>query len=288
MKVEFLKVTNFDTALRGMRNPKDSWSKSDTIYLLLPHHLDVEKYDEYLKAYTIDNLYSPNTGTIGYLTYNYSVDNEKRELLFNPYFRKYAIESKEFGTEGKVYLNVDTDEIALIGKNDLDLCMRLCAGGPVHSKFARMITVSFDIIAPFDFLKEMDTYKVATVCNSCSTMHKITSKKIDISMFSTSGLRDKDIEQLKKYIDYLNEVRDDESLSDIEKTRIMSKLNALGFEQRRTYMMNYETLNNIYKWRYNHKLFEWRWFSNDVIANLPYFKDLFIINKYKNQNNKEK
>lgn len=123
----------------------------------------------------------------------------------------------------------------------------------------------------------MMKYKISTVSNSCSTMHTITKHPLTIDNFSTSDLRDVDIAYIKQnIIPYLNGVINDEHLSTLEKTRILSKMNLLGFEQKRTYQCNYEVLHNMYVWRKNHKLYEWRYFMNEYVAKLPYFKEFYI------------
>lgn len=174
-------------------------------------------------------------------------------------------------------LEIKMDITPSIGPNDMKLCKQLISGGTVHSKFARYITITMDITASFDFYKELDTYRVGTISNSQSTMHTITKKPLTIDNFSTSDLRPEDIEYIKNsVIPYINGVMSNESLSTLEKTRIISKLNLLGFEQTRTYQFNYEVLHNMYIWRKNHKLYEWRYFMNEIVAKLPYFKEFYL------------
>lgn len=220
LKVEKLTVHGFEEAIRGMRNPYDSWDKSDT---------------------TIDY----ETG---------SVD---------------------------------------IGDNDILLMRKLVAGGPVHAKFRRMITVSMDITAPLYWWKEFDTYKVGTVANSCSTMHTIAKKEFVPEDFSCEKLID-DEELGTVYADKESYDYDttpawifDDLLSVLNKCREkyiktkdkrywwqMIQLLPSSYNQKRTVLLNYEVLSNIYMWRRNHKLDEWHQFI-DAISVLPLF-DILI------------
>ena len=170
----------------------------------------------------------------------------------------------------------------------MDLMQRLVShdqtsinGGEPNSKYLRDITVTLDITASFDFWKEFDTYKVGTVANSCSTMHTITKHAITIDNISTADLREKDIKNIEeKWLPILNEVLDDESLSALEKTRILSKMNLVGFEQKRTIKLNYQVIKNMNVWRMGHKLKEWRVLINVYFKNLPYVESLFFRNPY--------
>ena len=219
LKVEKLTVHGFEEAIRGMRNPYDSWDKSDT---------------------TIDY----ETG---------SVD---------------------------------------IGDNDILLMRKLVAGGPVHAKFRRMITVSMDITAPLYWWKEFDTYKVGTVANSCSTMHTIAKKEFTLGDFSCEHLID-DEELGTVYADKESYDYDttpawifDDLLSVLNKCRekyIETKdkrywwqiiqLLPSSYNQKRTVLLNYEVLSNICAWRRNHKLDEWHQFI-DAVSVLPLFSIL--------------
>lgn len=152
-----------------------------------------------------------------------------------------------------------------IGPNDFDLMRRLAAGGPVHAKYRRMITVMVTITAPLYWWKEFDTYKVGTVANSCSTMHKIAEKEFTLEDFSTEHLYSDELEFFKEIIDRLNGCRNlyldskkNESPRDVKNDwwQIIQLLPS-SYNQRRTVMMNYEVLANIYKSRKNHKLDEW-------------------------------
>lgn len=185
----------------------------------------------------------------------------------------------------------DTMETAdfdwFMGDNDHKLAESLADGGPVHAKYRRMMVVYLTINAPFYWWKEFDTYKVGTVCNSCSTMHKIHSKEFTMDDFS--------IEHLMEWEDYESETKElkPDRLCNF-KFYLMDIISALNnardlylqtndkkywwqmiqllptcYNQKRTIMLNYEVLANIYKWRRNHKLDEWHTFC-DWIEELPY------------------
>ena len=161
-----------------------------------------------------------------------------------------------------------------IGENDISLMLKLAKAGSVHAKYRRMITVYVDITAPLYFWKEFDTYKVGTVSNSCSTMHKIADKEFTINDFSHEHLTTQAIFLLVSIIEELNEVRelylqqDDE---DVKKAYWWQMIQLLpsSYNQRRTIMLNYEVLANIYEYRRNHKLDEWHYIC-DWIESLPY------------------
>ena len=158
----------------------------------------------------------------------------------------------------------------ILGPNDYDLCKRLIKAGSDHRKFLRMIHVQFDAEAPLSWWKEADTYKVATVRNSCSTMHKIHAKEFELEDFSYQKLQPRAVESLKATIAELNYWRDKfnetKEKSDWEQ---MIELLPSSYNQRSTMDMNYETLRNIYHARKNHKMTEWHTFC-DMIRKLPY------------------
>ena len=226
IKIENTEVVGWEAAIRGMRNPLNSWEKSDS------------------KWYSI-----------GIPTSNPAAINDKYLS------QKYCI-----------------------GDNDLDLMKRLRNAGTDHRKFMRMITVYVDITAPLYWWKEFDTYKVGTVANSCSTMHKIHAKEFTLEDFSTEHLCKSNIEVLEELVLELEYWRDkfvnyDEYCKVVPEFReIYSKkdcwwqliqLLPSSYNQRRTVMLNYEVLANIYKSRRNHKLDEWHVFC-EWIENLPY------------------
>lgn len=164
----------------------------------------------------------------------------------------------------------------VLGENDLSLAKRLCKAGSDHRKFIRQILVSVDITAPLYWWKEFDTYKVATVANSTSTMHKIHSKPFDKEDFSCDHLTEAGMKALESFIEYLEECR----LKFVEtKDKAywydIIQLLPEGYNQKRTITMNYENLLNMYYARRNHKLTEWHTYC-DWIMSLPYTKELFI------------
>lgn len=219
LKIENTEVIGWDAAIRGMRNPKNSWEKSDSQFVR-----------------------DPDYGCFGVCPC--------AEL-------------------------VDCD-CCHVGPNDLKLMTTLRNAGTDHRKFMRMITVYLDIIAPLYWWKEFDTYKVGTVANSCSTMHKLTAKEFELDDFSHEHLIVASINSLKRTIEDLNACREaylsDEIKDPNWKKEIwwqMIQLLPSSYNQKRTVMLNYEVLANMYKSRRNHKLDEWRTFC-DWIENLPY------------------
>ena len=284
MKVEHLKVVGFEEAMRGMRNAYDSWDKADS-YIIPNVVPGTSEFKNKLKIYP-DKLLSQGD------TFSHVVENTNECIHYNPWTQNYNIDKividSEKYTEYIHDIDVETDRVAIIGKNDMDLMQRLIShdqsiinGGEPNSKFLRDITVTLDITASFDFWTEFDTYKVGTVANSCSTMHTITKHPITIENISTADLREKDIKNIEeKWLPILNEIVNDESLSALEKTRILSKMNLVGFEQKRTIKLNYQVIKNMNVWRMGHKLKEWRVLINVYFKNLPYVESLFIRNPY--------
>ena len=220
IKLENYEVVGWEHAIRGMRNPKNSWEKSD----------------------------SHSCGTCG--DCDNCIDYEDC-----PY--------------GYDYLKT------IVGPNDHTLMMNLRNAGTDHRKFMRMITVYVDITAPLYWWKEFDTYKVGTVANSCSTMHKIHEKEFTLEDFSCEHLYPEVREAFENtIIKCLNEARKTYNfLSDTPGKKDawwqMIQLLPSSYNQKRTVMLNYEVLANIYKSRRNHKLDEWHTFC-DWIEKLPY------------------
>lgn len=284
MKVEHLKVVGFEEAMRGMRNAYDSWDKADS-YIIPNVVPGTTEFKNKLKFYPVESL-SQDDIII------YVVEKTNECIRYNPWTQNYNINKNliisEKYPEYNQNINVETDRVAIIGKNDMDLMQRLVShdqsiinGGEPNSKFLRDITVTLDITASFDFWKEFDTYKVGTVANSCSTMHTITKHAITIENISIADLRKKDIKNIEeKWLPILNEILNDESLSALEKTRILSKMNLVGFEQKRTIKLNYQVIKNMNVWRMGHKLKEWRVLINVYFKNLPYIESLFLSNPY--------
>lgn len=170
----------------------------------------------------------------------------------------------------------DTDGSYILGQNDLDLAKRLCKAGSDHRKFIRQIIVSVDITAPLYWWKEFDTYKVATVANSTSTMHKLHSKPIELDDFSHDKLSDESADAFKAFIGFIEKKRQDFIASKDKKDWYdLIQLLPSSYNQKRTVTMNYENLLNMYYARRNHKLDEWHVYC-DWILTLPYTKDLFL------------
>ena len=161
-------------------------------------------------------------------------------------------------------------DVCAIGPNDHSLMMRLANGGPVHAKYRRMIPVWITLTAPLYWWKEFDTYKVGTVANSCSTMHKIQAKEFTLEDFSFEHMNQHSIRALTAVINQLNAARD-EYLSSKEKDDWWQMIQLLptSYNQKRTVVLNYEVLHNIYFSRKDHKLDEWHTFC-DWIEELPY------------------
>lgn len=258
LKIENTEVVGWEAAIRGMRNPMNSWEKSDSIFVE-----DGEYHD-------ICGNSGPYNGTV-----------------------------------------TDTETFFEIGEKDFDLMNRLRNSGTDHRKFMRMITVYLDITAPLYWWKEFDTYKVGTVADSCSTMHKIAAKEFTLDDFSHDHLIDYyqyycnevegpvisdaphiscgGLQLLDLTINVLNYYRKEYNiasdklkrtdLTEAERKHVLAQqklywwqmiqLLPSSYNQRRTVMLNYEVLANIYKSRRNHKLDEWHTFC-DWIESLPY------------------
>lgn len=169
---------------------------------------------------------------------------------------------------------VDDHGNFIMGANDLDLAKRLCKAGSDHRKFIRQILVCVDITAPLYWWKEFDTYKVGTVANSTSTMHKIHSKPFTLDDFSHDHCTDQSLVKFRELIDYLEEVRLN-YIATKNKAYWYDLIQLLpeSYNQKRTVTLNYEVLFNIYYARRAHKLDEWHTFC-DWIRSLPYACEL--------------
>ena len=170
----------------------------------------------------------------------------------------------------------DAEGNYILGPNDLDLAKRLCKAGSDHRKFIRQILVSVDITAPLYWWKEFDTYKVATVANSTSTMHKIHSKPFEIDDFSHDHMTESAEVALLALMAVLEEKRMSfvETKNKADWYDIIQLLPS-SYNQTRTITMNYENLVNMYYARRSHKLQEWHTYC-DWILSLPYTKELFL------------
>ena len=210
LKVENIEVYGFKAAIRGARNPMNSWNLSDS----------------WQSDFTQD------------------------------------------GKDGYV-----------IGQNDYKLLKNLCKAGKDHRKWMRMVTVTMDITAPLYWWKEFDTYKVGTVANSCSTMHKIHAKEFELDDFSHEHLEDYPKWLLSQVILEINKNRDDfNKTKDKDYWWQMIQLLPSSYNQKRTVQLNYEVLNTMYHARKNHKLDEWHTLC-DEIEKLPYSE--FITMNFK-------
>ena len=166
----------------------------------------------------------------------------------------------------------------VLGSNDLDLAKRLARAGSDHRKYLRQIFVTVDITAPLYWWKEFDTYKVGTVANSCSTMHKIHTKEFAREDFSCDRLDEAGLAALDALIAYLESerVKFCENKENRQPWHNMIQLLPSSYNQMRTVTMNYENLINMYYARKNHKLAEWHTLC-DWIKSLPYAEDLILI-----------
>ena len=207
--IERVSVMNLENAVRGARNPMNSWAKSDSYY------------------------------------------DEKGNYVLGP--------------------------------NDPDLARRLATAGSDHRKFLRQIFVSVDLTAPLYWWKEFDTYKVGTVANSCSTMHKIHAKAFERADFSCDRLDEGGLAALDALIAYLEaeRVKFCENKEDRQSWHNMIQLLPTSYNQMRTVTMNYETLINMYYARKSHKLAEWHTYC-DWILTLPYAKELILVKEKAN------
>ena len=225
IKVENIDYWGFDHAIRGMRNPMNSWDKSDSEWRWVED----------------DSPINPD----------------------------------------------DPGMCFVIGKNDLDLMKRLYKAGTEHRKYLRQIFVSMDITAPLYWWKEFDTYKVGTVANSCSTMHKIAAKEFELDDFSHEHLLNESIELFKTTIDSLNQWRNKyiiaSKIDDIVGADLLPSKKTLwwqliqllpsSYNQRRTITMNYENVITMIRQRSGHKLDEWNDFV-DLLLKLPYVSEI--------------
>ena len=179
---------------------------------------------------------------------------------------------------GKMDSSYDEKGNYILGENDLDLAKRLAKAGSDHRKFLRQIFVSVDITAPLYWWKEFDTYKVGTVANSCSTMHKIHTKAFEREDFSCDRLDESGLNMLDALIDYLEEERQkfNEDKSNRQPWHNMIQMLPSSYNQMRTVSLNYENLINIYYARKSHKLAEWHTLCEWIEA-LPYAKDIILI-----------
>ena len=328
IKFENTEVMGWEHAIRGMRNPMNSWEKSDSgdnIITLCGSSKFKNEFIEIQKKLSLKGYLVLSLGLFGH-----SGDKEawdKKDLLDKVHKQKIDMSSSIFvidvnGYVGnstkkeieyaklkkkKIYYYSKNDLQSIfnlsnrfhIGPNDLDLMKRLRNAGADHRKFMRMITVYVDITAPLYWWKEFDTYKVGTVANSCSTMHKIHAKEFTMEDFSCEHLMSYDnsnyweeddddscfiennvvivpMSLMQDYIIPMLNTAREKYLETKDKKYWWQMIQLLpsSYNQKRTVMMNYEVLANIYKSRKNHKLDEWApnggWSFCDWIKLLPY------------------
>lgn len=258
MNIQNERVFNFEGALRGMRNPMNSWERSDSIFGVIPKH----KYEAL---------------ATGFINTTYA----KQEVEVPELFAENAIVNN--------YISGDFYEYALIGPNDMNLAKKLIKAGTEHRKFLRQIMVSVDITAPLYIWKEFDTYKINVTSNSTSTMHKLATTPITLECFEIGDLAEMymiipivgseiTLEQAKNAIIDICEGLRQKYLETKDKRYWKELIRWLpeSWLQTRTITMNYENLRNIYHQRNGHKLSEWHEICH-WIELLPYAKD-FIIN----------
>lgn len=207
IQIENVKISGWDAAIRGMRNPLNSWDRSDSLFV--------------------------------------------------------------------------EDNYSEVGEADLELMEKLAKSGSTHAKYRRMIVVTMDITAPLYWWKEMETYRVGVVTNSCSTMHRIHAKEFTLDDFSHDHLSYEDncLGFLVQTVEVLNQCRE-LYLETKNKKWWYSMIQLLpsSYNQRRTVMLNYEVLHHIYYDRKSHKLDEWRTFCNHILA-MPFAKKIIRIDE---------
>lgn len=274
IKVENINVFNFSGALRGLRNPLNSWHLSDSDFGIanLDWGLEDSNFDTVFEKY-LSTFNIQDDDTIEKVE-RWLCDNGLSEYLG---YNQYSEHSGEY---------------AFIGPKDLDLMERMTLAGTDESKFLRQIFISMDITAPLSFWKEADTYKVGTVANSCSTMHTLDKKPITKDMFSFDTPDD-----------WPNEYWNDEWPSDLDTSisneiietlewlrqryketknkvywRYLIDLLPDGFMQKRTLTLNYQVARAMYFARRNHKKTEWRDFCK-ILSKLPYASNTITLEK---------
>ena len=197
----------------------------------------------------------------------------------NPHLSHDKSDSRWEWVEDPSPINPDDPGMTfVVGENDLDLMRRLYRAGTEHRKYLRQIFCSFDCVAPLYWWKEMDQYKVGTVTDSCSTMHKIAAKQFVLEDFSVEHLYSDELEFFKEIVDRLNSAREMYLDNDIPSRKKcdwwqLIQLLPSSYNQRRTLTMNYENVVSIIRQRTGHKLDEWNAFV-EVLKDLPYVKEI--------------
>lgn len=262
MKIEKVEVSNMSNALRGMRNPKKSWDKSDTISALI----------------NLKNDSSDLIVTDSWMEYlGYGKDNQKmHQKIDKSLIKNGTIQINPFG---------QTANVCFIGPKDMKLAQSLIKAGSEHRKFMRQIFVSIDLTAPLYIFKEWDTYKIATTANSTSTMHTIKNEEIELNRFEIDdyepSLLVNDVtigEKVKDFIVFLEKVRKTYlETGDERYWKELIRWCPSSWLQTRTITLNYENIYNMIKQRENHKLSEWHWIIDKVFMNLPYADQFFKL-----------
>ena len=253
MKFEKTEVFNFNGAFRGMRNPKNSWNKSDSLFYSLPADMEDAAFDEWIFEQAEKN----GINTDDYLKYE-----EYRDYWYN---------------KSWYYTDYETKQLIAIGKDDMRLARTLIEGGTEHRKFLRQISVCVDITAPLYWWKEFDTYKVGTVANSIDdsgdTPYDYSYPIRDFVEPTEANTSFVYEETLVGFLELLRQ----KYLETNDKRYWKELVRWLpeGWLQTRTVTLNYENLRSIYNQRKNHKLTEWHQFC-DWVKTLPYAEELII------------
>ena len=291
MQFSNTKTYNFEGSIRGMRNPMNSWDKSDSLFGIVDIYdsdalTDVcDAWIEFENQKRIKNNLEP-------YTYDMEESHKYYEILHQCYkwLMSNGILSANDNYEG-LY------DVAFLGPNDLQLARKLILAGDEHAKFMRQIFVSVDITAPLYWWKEFDTYKVGTVANSTSTMHKLAAEPITMDKFEFDSL---DVvidsytsphggESIRIFEDYAEDIIDMcenlrlkfKETGDAVYWKALIQILPSAFLQTRTITMSYANLRNIYFQRKNHKLKEWHQFCEDWLPTLPYAKQLILVGENK-------
>ena len=286
MQFKNTEVYNFEGAFRGLRNPMNSWDRSDSFFGLTNIYMTDSLTDVCDAWIDHENIIRRERGAEEYS------DNMEN---YNEYYD--ILEKYENWLIDQGVLNKDKYEeiydVAFLGPNDLGLAQKLILAGNEHAKFTRQIFVSVDISAPLYWWKEFDTYKVGTVANSTSTMHKLSSIPITKEMFEFDDNADdlvvsqgKSVSGEWEYVfgDYIEDIVDMcenlrlkfKETGDAAYWRALVQILPNAYIQTRTVTMSYANLRNIYFQRKNHKLKEWSFFC-DWIKTLPYSGELITI-----------
>ena len=254
MKFEHSWTGNWRNAFRGLRHPLESYAKSDSKFGIASVDYFNDIKDDFLHSIYAEEIKDPEKHKELFELYDIN-----SEIQYDPRYEEY--------------------EYALLGPKDLDLAQRMIKAGTPNDKFLRQIFVSVDITAPLYWWKEMDTYKVATVANSTSTMHKLASTPITIDCFETDDLYEcagvNDMQnRIIDWCEYLRQKYNE--TKDIRYWKELIRWLPESWLQTRTWTANYAVLRQIFHWRKSHKLTEW-WSFCDWIRSLPYAEQLITF-----------